>query len=108
MRTTIHRRVLLLVLALPLASLHAQSAPTTSTPATTGTPTSPAKPVPPLSPAAPSPLPATAAPDDAIVLSPFEVKTGDDSGYQAGNTTSGSRLNTKLKDTSAPHLALYP
>ena len=37
-----------------------------------------------------------------VVLSPFEVTTGDDSGYQAGNTTSGSRLNTKLKDTSAP------
>jgi outer membrane receptor for ferric coprogen and ferric-rhodotorulic acid len=38
--------------------------------------------------------------DDTIVLSPFEV-VPDDVGYQAGNTTSGSRLNTSLKDTPA-------
>jgi len=41
------------------------------------------------------------APDDATVLSPFEVNSGDDKGYQAGNTTSGSRLNASLKDTAA-------
>lgn len=46
----------------------------------------------------PTPRPA----DDTIVLSPFEVKSEADVGYQAANTTSGSRLNAKLKDTSAP------
>src|SRR5687767_4270924 len=35
-----------------------------------------------------------------VELSPFEVRP-DDVGYQAGNTTSGSRLNTRLKDTPA-------
>ena len=36
-----------------------------------------------------------------IELSPFEVRAEDDVGYQAGNTTSGSRLNSRLKDTPA-------
>ena len=40
--------------------------------------------------------------DETVSLSPFEVKADKDVGYQASNTTSGSRLNTKLKDTSAP------
>ncbi|MDO8543358.1 MAG: TonB-dependent receptor [Opitutaceae bacterium] len=40
-------------------------------------------------------------PDDAIELSPFEVRAEGDVGYQAANTTSGSRLNSKLKDTPA-------
>ncbi|MEY2879824.1 MAG: hypothetical protein RLZZ15_2204 [Verrucomicrobiota bacterium] len=52
-------------------------------------------------------VPAATA-DEAIVLSPFEVNSGADSGYQAGNTTSGSRLNTKLKDTSAPITPFTP
>src|SRR5215213_573822 len=50
-----------------------------------------------------SPSPATkptTAPDETVVLSPFEV-VPDDKGYQAGNTTSGSRLNASLKDTAA-------
>lgn len=54
------------------------------------------------------PPPATTAPgaqpDPAqavIELSPFEVRAENDVGYQAGNTTSGSRLNTRLKDTPA-------
>ena len=38
--------------------------------------------------------------ESTIVLSPFEV-VADDKGYQAGNTTSGSRLNASLKDTAA-------
>ncbi|HEY1109339.1 MAG TPA: TonB-dependent receptor plug domain-containing protein, partial [Opitutaceae bacterium] len=38
---------------------------------------------------------------DAVVLSPFEVRPEDDTGYQAANTTSGSRLATSLKDTAA-------
>lgn len=36
------------------------------------------------------------------VLSPFEVNVDEDSGYQAQSTLSGSRLNTRLKDTAAP------
>lgn len=39
--------------------------------------------------------------EEAIRLSPFEVRPEDDSGYQAANTTSGSRLNSRLKDTPA-------
>lgn len=50
-------------------------------------------------PTPPSPANTT---EETLVLSPFQVNAGDDSGYQAGNTTSGSRLNTKLKDTAAP------
>ena len=39
--------------------------------------------------------------DEAVILSPFEVTSDRDVGYQAGNTTSGSRLNSRLKDTAA-------
>ena len=54
-------------------------------------------------PANPAAVPdATAAPTSSPVeLSPFEVRAEDDSGYQAANTTSGSRLNSRLKDTPA-------
>ena len=38
--------------------------------------------------------------DEAIVLSPFQV-ISDDRGYQAANTMSGTRLNTKLEDVFA-------
>lgn len=38
---------------------------------------------------------------DPVRLSPFEVHDEGDSGYQASNTTSGSRLNSRLKDTPA-------
>ncbi len=51
-----------------------------------------------------SPSRAPAVPTDnasPIELSPFEVRAADDVGYQAGNTTSGSRLNSRLKDTPA-------
>ena len=41
------------------------------------------------------------AKDEAVVLSVFEVHSEKDVGYQAANTTSGSRLNTALKDTAA-------
>ncbi|MSU23872.1 MAG: hypothetical protein EXS32_08625 [Opitutus sp.] len=43
-----------------------------------------------------APAPATLN-DDAVVLSPFRV-VSDDKGYQAANTMSGTRLNTKLED----------
>lgn len=51
----------------------------------------------------PAGKPATPRPaDDKVVeLSPFEVRAEDDTGYQAMNTTSGSRLATALKDTAA-------
>lgn len=38
---------------------------------------------------------------DAILLSPFEVQTGKDTGYLAASTLAGSRLNTALVDTPA-------
>ena len=45
--------------------------------------------------------PAAAAPkEDAVVLSPFRV-VSDDKGYQAANTMSGTRLNTKLEDLAS-------
>jgi iron complex outermembrane receptor protein len=53
-----------------------------------------------VAPALPASKPAD-KPEDAIQLSPFEVRPEDDSGYQAANTTAGSRLNSKLKDTPA-------
>jgi outer membrane receptor protein involved in Fe transport len=39
--------------------------------------------------------------DDIVHLSPFEVRTSDDEGYQAANSLAGSRLNTSLRDTAA-------
>ncbi len=42
-----------------------------------------------------------AAKEEVLSLSPFEVRAEDDTGYQAMNTTSGSRLSTSLKDTAA-------
>ncbi len=39
--------------------------------------------------------------DSTTVLSSFEVRSEQDVGYQAANTTSGSRLNSALKDTAA-------
>jgi outer membrane receptor protein involved in Fe transport len=51
------------------------------------------------------PVPGAAKPvppaGSVVELSPFEVRAEDDAGYQAGNTTSGSRLNSRLKDTPA-------
>ena len=45
---------------------------------------------------------------EVVELSPFVVSTDKDVGYQAGNTTSGSRLNTSLKDTAAAVLVFTP
>ena len=51
--------------------------------------------------AATAPVPPPASPkDEPIVLSPFQV-ISDDKGYQASNTMSGTRLNTKLEDVFA-------
>lgn len=50
----------------------------------------------------PTPATSPAKPTDTTVtLSPFEVRAEDDAGYQAMNTTSGSRLATSLRDTAA-------
>lgn len=54
------------------------------------------------------PAPATEAGAPPIELSPFEVKADEDVGYQAANTTSGSRLNSRLKDTPASVSAFTP
>ncbi len=42
-----------------------------------------------------------ARPEEAVVLSPFEVSTSSDVGYVATNSLAGSRLNSSLKDTPA-------
>ena len=58
---------------------------------------------------APSVTSATAASTETpIQLSVFEVSATADVGYQAGNTTSGSRLNSSLKDTAAPVMVFTP
>lgn len=36
--------------------------------------------------------------DEVFELSPFDVQAGDDKGYEAQNTLSGTRLNTAMKD----------
>lgn len=60
--------------------------------------------------------PAAAAPGSVVTdpnaptveLSPFEVRADNDVGYQAANTTSGSRLNSRLRDTPASVSAFTP
>jgi outer membrane receptor protein involved in Fe transport len=47
---------------------------------------------------APAPTPAAKPADETIVLSPFQVAADTDRGYQALNTLSGTRLNSKLED----------
>src|SRR5437762_2181332 len=44
---------------------------------------------------------APSASGETVTLSPFEVRPDEDTGYQAMNTTAGSRLSTSLKDTAA-------
>ncbi len=75
-------------------TVRAQTAPVATS--TAATPTTPAA--------------ATATDPNAptVELSPFEVRADADVGYQAGNTTSGSRLNSRLKDTPASVSAFTP
>lgn len=65
-----------------------------------------------LLPGADAPVPPPAAvrpPEGGVVeLSPFTVSTEKDEGYLAGNTTSGSRLNSRLRDTPAVISAFTP
>ena len=49
----------------------------------------------------PAPVPVSTGGDEAVVLSPFTVSTAADRGYQALNTLSGTRLNSKLEDLGA-------
>jgi iron complex outermembrane receptor protein len=60
----------------------------------------------------PAPLAATSASSSTappvVELSPFEVVADKDVGYQAANTTSGSRLNSRLRDTPAAVSAFTP
>ena len=51
---------------------------------------------------------ASAGSQAPVQLSVFEVTADQDVGYQAGNTTSGSRLNTSLKDTAAAVMVFTP
>lgn len=53
-----------------------------------------------LAPQNPTPPPASDK-SEPIVLSPFSVNSTGDTGYQAGNTLAGSRINTKLSETPA-------
>src|SRR3954471_8594252 len=52
-------------------------------------------------PTPPATAPTSPASGEVLELSPFQVQGDDDVGYQAANTTSGSRLKTSLKDTAA-------
>ena len=40
--------------------------------------------------------------DSYVLLSPFTVNTSKDKGYRATNSTSGTRLDTKIKDLPMP------
>src|SRR5271157_9476 len=56
---------------------------------------------------APTPSPAlsdttSTATEEPVVMSPFDVTTDKDSGYKATNSTSGTRLNTAIKDLPMP------
>lgn len=58
-----------------------------------------------------APAPARDAAPEApapLRLSVFEVNADKDVGYQAGNTASGSRFNTALKDTAAAVMVFTP
>jgi outer membrane receptor for ferric coprogen and ferric-rhodotorulic acid len=78
-------RQLALGFGLTAATLYAQTAP--------GLPAASSAPV--------GTIPNPTSNETAIELSPFVVTTDKDVGYLAANTLSGSRLNTKLYDTSA-------
>jgi len=45
--------------------------------------------------------PVTPAKEEVVVLSPFEVNAGSDTGYRASGTLAGTRLRTDLRDVAA-------
>lgn len=61
-----------------------------------------------VAPTAASRNPTSAGAETPVQLSAFEVSASQDVGYQAGNTTSGSRLNSSLKDTAASVMVFTP
>src|SRR5215207_4514237 len=48
-----------------------------------------------------SSAPSSSAPDAAVELTPFEVRADRDVGYLGLDAASGSRLNSRVKDTPA-------
>lgn len=58
--------------------------------------------------AATADAPAASGAPVPVKLSVFEVSADKDVGYQGGNTASGSRLNTSLKDTAASIMVVTP
>ncbi|HEY4249381.1 MAG TPA: TonB-dependent receptor plug domain-containing protein [Lacunisphaera sp.] len=50
---------------------------------------------------APAAKPASTLDEEAIVLSPFEVSSTKDTGYQATETLAGTRIRTDLKDVAS-------
>ncbi|WP_414661122.1 TonB-dependent receptor plug domain-containing protein [Horticoccus sp. 23ND18S-11] len=71
--------------------VHAQAAPAPAT--TAGAAPAPRSPVPVVT--------TTGTGDEVLQLSPFQVAADTDRGYQALNTLSGTRLNSKLEDLGA-------
>jgi hypothetical protein len=86
MKTALHmkRHVAVVGAILACASwAHAQSAPTSAAPNPDNRDSSPAP------------------KDDVVLLSPFEVSTVKDTGYQATETLAGTRIRTDLKDVGS-------
>src|SRR4051794_4756184 len=50
----------------------------------------------------------TPSADDTIVLSPFVVTSGEDTGYQATDSLAGTRLRTPLKNIAASISVVTP
>ena len=50
----------------------------------------------------------TVAASEPVTLSVFEVRSDKDVGYQGGNTLSGSRLDSSLRDTAASVMVFTP
>ena len=61
-----------------------------------------------VAPITPASAASSAGTETPVQLSVFEVSASDDVGYQAGNTMSGSRLNSSLKDTASPVMVFTP
>jgi hypothetical protein len=80
--------------ALALSGLRAQQVaePSAAAPKTTATPVAALK-----LPAAPT----TTAEENVVQLSPFEVNSTRDRGYEASSTMSGTRLNSNIEDIAA-------
>lgn len=94
----------LLLLGGAINAVAAESSSTTAAADSTVT-SLPVAGTPPAAPVTPAPVDPNAP---VVELSPFEVRAENDVGYQAANTTSGSRLNSRLRDTPASVSAFTP